>query len=44
MPIEELEYIIFDSECTNEHDDHQQQLRETIWNLQAINRSHKENK
>jgi len=41
MPIEELENIIFNQD---DPDNLQKELRETIWNLRAINASHKENK
>jgi len=41
MPIEELEHILF---VQDDPDNLQKGTRETIWNLRAINLSHKENK
>lgn len=39
MPIEELEHILY---IQNDPEDLQKETRETIWNLRAINLSHKE--
>ena len=39
MPIEELEHILY---IQNDPEDLQKDTRETIWNLRAINLSHKE--
>lgn len=41
MPIEELEHILY---IQNDPEDLQKDTRETIWNLRAINHSHKEGK